>query len=80
MIEDNDEVAKLGEGEGGEGGEGGGGMMGGSAAEGLDAAVGSPLQLLQERVLSFSNGAVLPKLLGTLATARSPEPPAIAAL
>ena len=71
MIEDNDEVAKLGEGEGGDG-EGGGGMMGGSAAEGLDAAVGSPLQLLQERVLSFSNGAVLPKLLGTHETARSP--------
>ena len=58
MIEDNDEIAKLGVEEGASADT--------LANSALDAAVGSPLQLLQERVLNMSNASILPRLLGVL--------------
>ena len=65
MIEDNEEVAKMGE-EGEEGTAGGGGKDGGAGGMVLDGAVGSPLQLLQDRVLNATTSAILPKFLSVL--------------
>ena len=56
MAEDTEEVSSL------EGGDADAQGM----EEQLDAAITSPLQLLQEKVLNGSQGGVLPKMLGVL--------------
>jgi len=59
MLEDTEEIAKLGNDEAAL-------EASGANSNALDVAVGSPLQLLQEKVLLCQHTGMLPRLLGVL--------------
>ena len=72
MLDDTEEVAKLaGSGAEGEAKDLGDGDSSLTLGNELDAAIGSPLQLLQDKVVNGSQSAVLPKMLGVLRSLNS---------